>query len=58
MTHLSSDEAMEKITELLNEAQAILTKDLPDMSIQEFNETPIGRAVSRIAEALELLTED
>jgi hypothetical protein len=54
------DDKIDQIIRLLNEATTILTKELPmpDMEIPEWNQTPTGRTISRIAEAIELLTED
>ena len=44
----------------LNEVTDILTKEipLPDMEVSEWRTTPIGRAVSRISEAIEMLEEE
>ena len=54
-----NDETIDAIIAKLNEATAILTKEipLPDMDVSEWNQTPIGRAVGAIGDALELLVE-
>jgi hypothetical protein len=53
------DEAINKVIDKLNNAQSILTEDLPpDMEVTEFNKSPLGRAVRLIEEAKEMLTDD
>jgi hypothetical protein len=39
---------IDEVIQLLNEAQDILTTNIPDMEVSEWNATPAGRAVSRI----------
>jgi hypothetical protein len=59
MITMDNEEIFDAIIAKLNEAQAILTKELPmpDMDVAEWNATPIGRAVSRIGDVLELMQE-
>jgi hypothetical protein len=54
------DELLAQIFAKLNEAQEILIKEipLPDKDVFEWNQTPIGRAVGRIGDAIELLDEN
>ena len=44
----------------LNQATSILTQEIPqpDMDVIEWRQTPIGRAVSAIEEAIEILVEE
>jgi hypothetical protein len=53
------EETLNDIIAKLNEAQDILLKEvpIPDMTVQEFNATPQGRAVRRIQDVL-ILIED
>jgi len=59
MITMDNEEIFDAIIAKLNEAQAILTKELPmpDMDVAEWNATPIGRAVSPIGDVLELMQE-
>jgi len=54
---MNNEEIIRKVTELLTEAQSLITKDAPDMDVAEWNQTNQGKAVSRIHDALELIEE-
>ena len=51
---------LDEIVTTLSEAQEILTKEIPapDMDVTEWNATPVGRAVRRIQNAINLIVED
>ena len=54
-----TDDDINEIIAKLNEATNILTKTtaFEDIDITEWNQTPIGQAVRRIADAIEMLEE-
>ena len=55
-----AEEQIDEIVVKLSEAQEILAAvpvDPPDMEVTEWNATPIGRALSRIQSAINLLVE-
>lgn len=49
---------IDEVIQLLNEAQDILTTNIPDMDVSEWKATPAGRAVSRIQSAIDKLVDD
>jgi len=55
-----ADGKIDAIIAKLNAVTQILTKEipLPDMDVSEWNQTPIGRAVGGIGDAIEMLTEE
>ena len=59
MIEMTNEATFAKIIALLDEVTRILTKEvpLPDMDVSEWNQTPIGRAVAKIGDALELLED-
>lgn len=54
----TSSETLCAVIDKLNEARDILTKDMPDMDISEWNATPIGRAVRRITDAIDMMVDN
>lgn len=52
-----TDEEINMLIIRLNEVTDILTKEipLPDMDVQEWNQTPIGRAVNLVGGIIETL---
>jgi hypothetical protein len=53
-----TDEHVNAIIAKLTEAENILKEiPVPDMDIAEWNATPIGRAMRRIADAIDMLVD-
>ena len=50
----------QRVIEKLNRALKILTEEIesPDMDVAEWAKTPIGRAVTDISDAIDLIVDD
>lgn len=52
------DETINEIIAKLNLVTELLTKELPDMDVSEWRQTPIGRSVGIISEVVEIITRE